>query len=142
MNLKMAFTLIALAFSTHVWADQNFSLEVSKNSAQEWHFNRLMAHKETGQVKVSGRLTSFKQGALPRGHVDIAAYTPSGQLITETTAYHLPALLTRRVKRRGGSQFSATLDKQLPSGALIKVAFHTEKPSFEIKPNHARNIAQ
>ena len=142
MKIKLLLTFLAAFFSTNLWADQKLSVEVSNQSAQKWHFNRLTAYQSDNEVHISGRLNSDWPGILPKGHVDIAAYSPSGQLLAETTTNYVPAILTRTIKRRGGVRFSVTLQDEIPADAVVKVAFHREKPVYKTKPTHSGNIAQ
>ncbi len=124
------------------WADENYSVEIVPQPDQEWRFQRLMAYSADATTKVSGRLTSSVSRGLPRGHVDVAAYTQSGQLIAETTTDYVPAILTQTMKKKGGVRFSAAFDQSLPSDAVVKVAFHREPPITKVNPSHSGNIAK
>ena len=89
------------------WAGENYSVEIVPQPDQEWRFQKLMAYSADASTKVSGRLTSSLPMGLPRGHVDVAAYSQSGQLIAETTTDYVPSMLTHTMKKKGGVQFSA-----------------------------------
>ena len=134
----MIFTL----FATSSWANDRYQIEVSKQPNQKWRFQHLTTFKVDGSVRISGRLTASLPTWLPRGHVDIAAYSPSGELITETTTDYVPAVLTHTMKKKGGVRFSATLDKALPPDSIVKVAFHREEPIVKTNPTHSGNIAR
>ncbi|MBK8971902.1 MAG: hypothetical protein IPM37_11205 [Hahellaceae bacterium] len=124
------------------WAGEKYPVEIVPQPDQEWRFQRLMAYSADNATKVSGRLTSNLPIGLPRGHVDVAAYTKSGELIAETTTDYAPAILTHIMKKKGGVRFSATFEKPLPSDAMVKVAFHRDLPSTKVNPSHSGNIAK
>jgi hypothetical protein len=124
------------------WAGENYPVEIVSQPDQAWRFQRLLAYSADTTTTVSGRLTSNLPIGLPRGHVDVAAYTHSGQLIAETTTDYVPALLTHTMKKKGGVRFSVALDKPLPSGAVVKLAFHRDPPSTKVTPSHSGNIAK
>ena len=124
------------------WAGENYSVEIVPQPDQEWRFQKLMAYSADASTKVSGRLTSSLPMGLPRGHVDVAAYSQSGQLIAETTTDYVPSMLTHTMKKKGGVRFSTVFDKPLPSDAVVKVAFHRDPPRTEVNPSHSGNIAK
>jgi hypothetical protein len=102
-----------------------------------------MAYADDDSTQISGRLTaSNNQFNLPRGHVDIAVYTSSGKLITETVSGYVPAILTHTMRKKGGVYFSTTFKQLLPPDAIVKFAFHKTQPTVAIKPSHQGNIAQ
>ena len=137
--------LIALFISTCVfstaWAD-NISVTVVQQPNQQWQFQRLNAFTANNTTRVLGRLTTFHSTHLPAGHVDVAAYSASGQLLAETTTDYTPSILTRRTKQRGGVHFSTTFEQLLPADSIIKVAFHRGEPQSTLKPSHSQNLAR
>ncbi len=137
----LGFFIFSIAASS-IWASEQYSVEVSVQPDQRWHFQRLKAHQVDGTFRVSGRLTSSLPMGLPKGHVDIAAYSPSGQLLAETTTYYVPSLLTQTMKKKGGVRFTATLAQPIPPDAVIKVAFHKDQPIPKTRPAHSGNIAR
>ncbi|ATI03715.1 hypothetical protein [Cycloclasticus sp. PY97N] len=136
--LMMIFTL----FATSSRANDRHQIEVSKQPDQKWRFQRLTTSTIDGSVKISGRLTANLPTWLTRGHVNIAAHSPSGELIAETTTDYVPAILTHNMKKKGGVRFSATRDKALPPGSVFKVAIHREEPIVKTNPTHSGNIAR
>lgn len=142
MKKELITLLLSGMFVTSGWASETYPVEVSSQPDQKWRFQRLTAYKVDDFVTVSGRLTANIPFGLPRGHVDIAGYSSTGELLTETTTDYVPAILTHAMKKKGGVRFSATLDRTLPSDAVIKVAFHREDPMIKIKPAHSGNIAR
>lgn len=124
------------------WANNSYSVEVTKQPNQKWRFQRLTTIATEDVTRVSGRLTSSLPFALPIGHVDAAAYTPSGKLIAATTTNYVPSILTHTMKKKGGVRFSATFDQVLPPNAIIKVAFHRADSFTILKPSHNGNIAR
>lgn len=134
----LAGTLIAAP----AWASESYTVEATQQPAQNWHFLRLMASQNEEGLRIHGRLTASQQFDLPRGHIDIAAYSPNGDLLTETTTSYTPSLLTYRVKRKGGVHFTADLTEKLPPGSVVKVAFHRDDPHPTLPPPHTGTIAR
>ncbi len=133
--------LLGSVLSLSAYAGQ-FGVETIQQKNNNWRFQRIHVLPEADATVISGRLTAANRFRLARGHVDIAAFTPSGKLIAETTASYTPGILTRRMQRRGGLRFRATLDKQLPPGSIVKLAFHREPFIAPEPPAHQANIAR
>lgn len=138
---------IAIFFTAMIsWptcADENnpISIEIIKNPPTAWQFRRVNTYVSDKGVRIKGRITANQRFGLPAGHVDIAAYSPSGELIAETTAEYTPRLLTYRTMRKGGVRFSAEITKVLPPSSTIKIAFHSKIPVTKQKPTHEKTIA-
>jgi hypothetical protein len=141
MNLFTAF-LAGTFIAAPAWASDSYTIEAAQQPAQSWYFQRLMASQNDDGLPIHGRLTASQQFDLPRGHIDIAAYSPNGDLLAETTTSYTPSLLTYRVKRQGGVHFSAGLTAKLPPGSVIKVAFHRDDPHPSLSPPHTGTIAR
>ena len=116
-------------------------IEVVNAENQRWHFRQVIVIPTDKGLTVSGRMDALLRYGLPRGHVDIAAWSAdNNKLIAETTTDYSPRLLTRRVSRKGGVRFSAKLHA-LPDDAVIKVAFHRDDPRQAQNPVHDQTIA-
>jgi len=134
------FGIFALLISS-AWAEP-IAVEVVKTPHQAWQFHRLNVTQNQSGITVSGRINSQVTSRRPSlGHIDLAAYAPNGDLITETTARYIPKLISPRYQRRGGARFSAFISHELPAGSVIKVAFHEEDATPK-KPVHATTIAK
>jgi hypothetical protein len=133
---------LSICSITTVNAGGNYPVEVVKQENQKWRFQRLNAFYADEKTTVSGRLTANQHFSLPSGHIDVAAYLPSGELIAETTTNYVPAILTHRIKKKGGVRFATTFDQAMPSDAIIKVAFHRDEPLLKVSPSHSENIAR
>lgn len=134
-------TLLGSVLTIPAWAGQ-FNVESIKQEDINWRFQRVHISADADATVVSGRLTAIRRFGLPRGHIDIAAYAPTGELLAESTSSYTPGILTRRMQRRGGLRFTATLDKKLPPGSLVKLAFHREPFLAPEPPKHRVNIAR
>lgn len=134
---------MGLALVNSAQAGENLpEIEVVNTANQRWHFRQVIVNHTGAELTVFGRMNaSYLRYSLPRGHVDIAAWSADKQLIAETTTDYSPRLLTRRASRKGGVRFSATLPS-LPEDAAIKVAFHREKPKQARKPVHDHTVAR
>ena len=124
---------------------QTVSVEAVAYPSQEWHINRLQASESDKGWVIRGRLNAHSYSNPPSGHIDVAAYSHDGQLLAETTSSYSPSVLTPKLRKKGGLRFSAALDQALPTGAVVKVAFHPSEPSpsgTEERPGHTANIAR
>ncbi len=140
--MKILFALfIGLAISTTSCISNPFKMQVVKQPQQNWRFHRLVAFHTDEGTSISGHLTAQFRSGLPSGHVDIAAYSPSGEKLKETIAYYTPRILTTSNRRKGGPRFSVELTEKLPAGSTIKIAFHRDEPRPKVKPSHKSNIA-
>ena len=141
MKFYAAFLLVA-ATASCASVGASYSIEVVKQAGQQWRFERLTAYEIDDGTHIRGRLTATQRFGLPTGHVDIAAYSPDGELIEETTTSYRPSFLTHISKRKGGVRFSANLTEKITPGSTIKVAFHRDEPRAKSSPKHIGNIAR
>ena len=116
-------------------------IEVVNIDNQRWHLRQVTVNHTAAELTVFGRMDAHLRYGLPRGHVDIAAWSADNELIAETTADYSPRLLTRRASRKGGVRFSAKLPA-LPGDTVIKVAFHRDEPQQRQKPVHDQTVAR
>lgn len=123
---------------------QTINVDVVTYPNQSWRINRLHASETESGWTIRGRLNAYRVSSPPAGHIDVAAYTQDGQLLAETTTAYSPAILTPKLRKKGGLRFSTTFDREFPEGTVVKVAFHpSEKPpAGEAKPLHNANIAR
>lgn len=142
MKLFISIYLTAF-FMLPAWGSENKpTIEIVKHPSSAWRFSHVNTYVSDEGVRVKGRMSASHRYGLPRGHIDIAAYTPSGELITETTTSYTPRLLTYRAKRKGGVRFSSTISKELPPNSVIKVAFHSNKSRTKQNPIHEKTTAR
>jgi len=138
--------LTAMLFSTlvaaPVFANESYNTEVVKQNDNRWKIQRVIAYSRQEGTRVSGRITAINRFGLPHGHIDIAAYSPSGELLVQTTTDYTPSILTRKKKRKGGVRFAANLTEKLPSNSIVKVAFHRNEQRPSSGPEHSANIAR
>jgi hypothetical protein len=141
MKFIVACVLALLAVAA--WAN-SIKVEVVKVPDQKWSFHRVIAFESKQGITVSGRLNAGPATVLPAGHVDLAAYGPDGQLLAETTTDYSPSMLTPKTRKKGGVRFSAVLSESLPSGSVIKLAFHEDAAASAsvVRPVHAATIAR
>ena len=123
------------------WAGTGFEVEAVEIPYQRWYFKNLQVVEQDNVIQVKGKMNAINRSGLPSGHIDIAAYSPHGELVAETTTKYLPGALSKRTKRKGGVKFSAMFDQPIPAGSVFKVAFHKDD-WLESKPVHNENIAR
>ncbi len=133
--------LVGIFTAAPAWASLSYTIEATEQSASSWHFQQLMASQKGQDVRIHGRLTATRPYSL-KGHIDIAAYSPDGHLLAATTTSYIPSLLTYTARRKGGLYFSADLAGTLPTGSIVKVAFHREQSPDRLSPAHSGNIAR
>lgn len=134
--------LLALAMASPVLAEETITTEIIKQDGMKWRFQDVTSYNSNGNTHISGRLTANSRFGLPRGHIDIAAYSPSGKLISETTSDYKPSILTYRMKLKGGVRFSADLPDNLPADSVVKIAFHQDERTQQLRRDHTDNIAR
>lgn len=133
---------MSLALVNSAQAGDNLpEIEVVNTENQRWHFRQVTVNHTDAELTVFGRMDAHLRYGLPRGHVDVAAWSADNELIAETTTDYSPRLLTRRASRKGGVRFSAKLPK-LPANARIKVAFHRDAPPKPHNPVHDQTVAR
>jgi hypothetical protein len=115
-------------------------ITVIKTENQRWHFRQVTVDHADKGLTVFGRMNAHLRYGLPRGHVDIAAWSADNKLLAETTTDYSPRLLTKRASRKGGVRFSAKLP-MLPANAQIKIAFHRDEPQKRQNPAHDQTVA-
>ena len=134
--------LLGCIIAIPVWAGDGYDIEAVKQPDRKWSFQDLTACKSDESTRVSGRLRAINRHAFPPGHIDVAAYLPSGELIAETTTGYTSSVHLHRTKKKVRAHFSALLSDILPPGSALKVAFHREEPHPKSSPVHAINIAR
>jgi len=135
----MLFSAIAAA---PVLANETYTTEIVKQADQRWQLQRVLAYSDQEGTRVSGRMSAIRRFGLPQGHIDVAAYSPSGELLSEATTDYTPSILTRKKKQKGGVRFSVNLSENLPPHSVVKVAFHRNEHSPSSGPKHTNNIAR
>nr|CRH06097.1 Conserved exported protein of unknown function [Candidatus Magnetococcus massalia] len=140
-NFSFALVL-SLLFVSPVQADQPLpEVEIVKSKYQRWQFRNVRTNRTDKGLVLTGRLNARIYHGLPRGHVDIAAWSPDGALIMETTSSYSPGTLSKRLSRRGGVQFTTDLP-ELPANTKIMVAFHRDGEQQTQKPVHEKTVAR
>jgi hypothetical protein len=138
---RLSIFLLVFFIYTPVWSGSDYNIEVAKTAKFSPYFRYLNAWSEDGKVQIYGRLSLASMVRASRGHIDVAAYSSSGQLIEETTAEYFPKYISRKSRRRG-AKFSAELSQNIPKDAVIKVAFHSEAFKPRPKPTHLATVAK
>lgn len=75
------------------------------------------------------------------GHVDIAVYSPAGELVLQTTADYQTPINPTYAWSKTGVRFLAPLSLVPPPGSTIKMAFHVDKQWPKTREPHGANIA-
>lgn len=141
--MKFIIACVLALLAGAAWAN-SIKVEVVKVPDQKWSFHRVIAFESKQGITVSGRLNAGPAAVLPAGHVDLAAYGPDGQLLAETTTDYSPSTLTPKTRKKGGVRFSAAFSGSLPSGSVIKIAFHHDAAvaTSVVRPAHTSTIAR
>lgn len=137
--MMSAIVVSMLATTAHA---QHVNVVIVQNENQNWLFRRVLAFDDQGAVNVSGRIVTRGFNARLSGHIDVAIYDSSGTLIVEKPVNYYPALLTQRLRHKGGLRFSAKFAGVVEAGSVIKVAFHPDPPFAVAGPIHKLTIAR
>lgn len=133
---------LGLAIFNSIQTENNLpKIEIVNQGYQGWQFRQVKVGKSASGLIVTGKMDAQWRYDLPSGHVDIAAWSASHQLVVETTTTYNPRFLTFHASRKGGVRFSASLPS-LPAGSQIKVAFHQDSPKRSMRPVHDRTVAR
>lgn len=126
------------------WAGANnsASVEIVNQPSKAWRFSAVNAYPKDGSVRVKGHIIADRHFGLPKGHVDIAAYSPAGELVVATTTNYKPRMLRYRAGRKGKVRFSTTITDTLPQNSAIKIAFHSSNKSVNASSAHHNTIIQ
>lgn len=137
--------LMALALPACAVLESSFEFESVHVYTKEVYFQHLTAVVDDNQLVISGELKHSQTTVLPDGHVDVAVFSPEGNLVSETTATYTANTSVRNIRsalKLKGNRFRATLDRVPPSGSLIKVAFHPKTNESNAKSDHELNITR
>ena len=134
--------LLTFALASPALAKEALTTEIVKHPGQKWYFQDVTSYISDDKSRVSGRLTANTRFGLPRGHIDVAAYTPAGELLAEATTDYRPSTLTYKMRLKGGVRFSVDLPENLPADAVVKIAFHENERSHRLSSIHTENIAR
>jgi len=117
------------------------NVEVIHPLDKTWYFSPINVSVTANGAYISGRANNNAYLPRPSGHIDIAAFSPDGKLLAETTARYFPSVFNIHAQRRGGVRFGADLPGHFPTGSVFKIAFHPDVPTDD-KPWHAQTVAQ
>ncbi|GAA3917010.1 hypothetical protein [Litoribacillus peritrichatus] len=132
-----AFASVSLTLPASAGEISSYQVEVVNQGQKGDGFKSVYASQQGNSTEVFGRI----KGKPKSGHVDIAAYSSSGELLAETTTGYSPSLLSSSRKKMGGPRFSTDALPVLPSDAVIKVAFHGDEDTGSA-PQHRTNTAK
>ncbi len=120
------FTLIlfSIVIVSPGFAAEPFEVRILRPADETLRIQRVTTSQTPTGILVQGRVTASRAQYLPAGHVDIAAYSPDGVLIAETTAMVCPPNLSRQAKRKGGVRFSGEVGGIFPAEVIVKLAYH------------------
>ncbi|MFC3151772.1 hypothetical protein ACFOEK_12100 [Litoribrevibacter euphylliae] len=131
-----AFASVSLTFPASA-NEISYKVEVVNQGQEGYEVKTVRASQQGNTTEVFGKL----KGKPKSGHVDIAAYSSSGELLAETTTSYFPSSLSSKRKKVGGARFSTDVLPKLPSDSVIKVAFHRDENTSSM-PKHRTNTAK
>jgi len=135
---------LASLFTLPAWAGVNnsVSVEIVNQPSKAWRFSAVNAYSKDGAVRVKGHIIADRRFGLPKGHVDIYAYSPEGELVVATTTNYKPRMLRYRAGRKGKVRFSTNITDTLAQSSAIKIAFHSNNPSKKANSVHHNTVIQ
>lgn len=111
--------------------NNSISVEIVNQPSKAWSFASVNVYNWDGAISVNGHIVGHRRFRLPKGHVDIAAYSPEGELIIATTTNYNPRKLRYRAANKWKVRFSTNIAEILPPNSTIKIAFHSNKSSAD-----------
>lgn len=132
-----AFASASIVLPVSAGEISSYQVEVVNQGQKGNEFKSVYASQQGNSTEVFGRI----KGKPKSGHVDVAAYSSTGELLAEVTTGFSPNLLSSSRKKMGGPRFSTDALPVLPSDAVIKVAFHRDENTSSM-PKHRTNTAK
>jgi len=138
--LLLIFSIILLTGCATVPSPYRFEILSPDTTHVKFHF--LRTQTSNGNLILKGSLF-YKPYSPARksGHIDVAVYSPSGQLLSEFTAAYQTPLNAKHAWSKTGVNFTAPLPVVPPSGSTIKLAFHVDQQRQTVDATHT-NIAR
>lgn len=95
-------------------------------SKKNYYISSSHVYRDANDLIVSGKVRRrFNNGLYSRGHVDIAIFSPYGEILERISAYHTPKIIKRR-HRAGGrkASFKVRIPDVPPQGSVVRIAYH------------------
>lgn len=118
---------------------RNFNVEVIRNEPMKVRFSQITTEISGKGLHVGG-IISKNTIQSTDGHIDIAIYSASGQLLKPATTDYVSSLNFRKLQQRGGNRFSTDIQFVPPAGSTIKIAYHENRYQKPVPPTHNCNI--
>ncbi len=131
-------------FALPAWAGTTnpVSVEIVNQPSKAWRFSAVNAYPDDEAIRIKGHIVADRRFGLPEGHIDIAAYSPKGELVGTATAHYKPRMLRYRAGRKGKVRFATNLTDAPPASSAIRVAFHSISQRDEADSVHANTAIQ
>lgn len=120
---------------------QKYTFETIQPDDTHVTFHAVTTQDKNGTVVLHGSLFQKPyRSSHQSGHIDIAVYSPTGELIINTTAGYRNPINPAYAWYRTGVRFFTPLSLVPPSGSIIKMAFHVNQQRQPLE-THGLNIA-
>lgn len=139
----VAFVVTAIAGCSHTpQRIAEVRVEVLPQPQQKWLLANVAVKEHSRHIHVRGRVIPRSWTQRPRGHIDIAAYSLSGDVIFESATRYQKTLSFFHGRFRMGivNRFNAEITEKFEEVAEIKVAFHQSEEQLGDMSGHI-NIA-
>lgn len=135
---------LASLFALPAWASTTnpVSVEIVNQPSKAWRFSAVNAYPNDEAIRIKGHIVADRRFGLPEGHIDIAAYSPEGELVGTATAHYKPRMLRYRAGRKGKVRFATNLTDAPPASSAIRVAFHSSNQRDEAGSTHVNTAVQ
>lgn len=135
--------LLCLGITACAIVPTPYHFETVYPDTQHVKFYFMTSYEKNGNVVIHGTL--FHKPNLPvreSGHIDIAVYSPTGDLLLETTGQYQTPVNARSAWSKTGVTFYIPLGMAPPANSLINLAFHVETHAEKSAAKHGVNIAR
>jgi hypothetical protein len=140
LAILIIFLLTSCASTKDLSSDVSVFLPKPANSIWEIHDARLTMYSD--DIFVRGKLFPNAWSGLPNGHIDVAAYAPSGKLLFENALpWKRSSSLIRKRRFRGPIRFFGEINVPLPPDSIVVLAFHSGNRFPKREESH-KNIAK
>lgn len=120
-------------------SNSDFNVEVIRNESMKVRFSQITTEISGNTLHIGGNIR--KDSLQPTdGHIDIAIYSSSGQLLKQATTDYVSSLNLQKLQQRGGNRFSTDIQFVPPTGSTIKIAYHENRYQKPAPPTHNCNI--
>jgi hypothetical protein len=130
ITLSMAALLFTGCATNRISHTNQLSVTFEPVSSKDAYISKVYAYEDGGELVVSGKVKRSINNCCDstRGHIDIVVLGVEGDVLDVTSTMYSPRNIPKARSRT--SHFTARLSNNLPEGATIRLAYHSDKEVF------------